>query len=99
MIHHLLQLFAAPIKIDPSKTGVPAVDINAKTLDVALTATFIVVGAIGVLFLVIGAIRYQIANGDQGQLSRAKDTILYAIVGIILTLLAFGIVRVILGIF
>ena len=51
------------------------------------------VGAISVIMLIIGGIRYVVSSGDQNAVQGAKNTILYAIVGIIVAFLAYGIVR------
>ncbi|HET7630579.1 MAG TPA: hypothetical protein VFK03_04360, partial [Candidatus Saccharimonadales bacterium] len=40
------------------------------------------VGAISVIMLIVGGIRYVVSAGDQTQVTAAKNTILYAIVGI-----------------
>jgi len=51
------------------------------------------IGAIAVIMLIIGGIRYVISGGDQAQVTSAKNTILYAIVGIIVAFLAFAAVN------
>lgn len=51
------------------------------------------VGAVAVIMLIIGGIRYVISGGDQSAVTSAKNTILYAIVGIVVALLAYGIVN------
>ena len=51
------------------------------------------VGAISVIMLVIGGIRYVVSGGDQQAVTNAKNTILYAIVGIIVAFLAFAAVN------
>lgn len=51
------------------------------------------VGAVAVIMLIIGGIRYVVSGGDQSAVTSAKNTILYAIVGIIVALLAYGIVN------
>lgn len=56
-----------------------------------------VLGAIAVIAIIIGGIRYTTSNGDQGQLKQAKDTILYAVVGLIVAILAYAIVNFIIG--
>jgi len=48
------------------------------------------VGAISVIMLIIGGIRYVISGGDQNQVTSAKNTILYAIVGIVVAFLAYA---------
>jgi len=51
------------------------------------------VGAISVIMLIVGGIRYIISSGDQAQVTSAKNTIMYAIIGIIVAVLAWGIVN------
>lgn len=48
------------------------------------------IGAIAVIMLIIGGVRYVISGGDQAQVTSAKNTILYAIVGIIVAFLAYA---------
>lgn len=48
------------------------------------------IGAISVIMLMIGGIWYIVSGGDATRVQEAKNTILYAIVGIIVTLLAYA---------
>lgn len=52
-----------------------------------------IVGAIAVIMLIVGGIRYVVSGGDQNAVTAAKNTILYAIIGIIVALLAFAVVN------
>lgn len=56
------------------------------------TFTFII-GAISVLMIIIGGIRYTTSNGDQSAVTSAKNTILYSIIGLIVAMLSYGIVH------
>lgn len=49
-------------------------------------------GVISVIMVVIGGIKYVTSNGDPKGAQSAKNTILYAIIGLVLTLLAATIV-------
>lgn len=51
------------------------------------------VGAISVIMLIIGGIRYVVSGGDQSAVTSAKNTILYAIVGIVIAFLAYAAVQ------
>jgi multisubunit Na+/H+ antiporter MnhB subunit len=57
------------------------------------------IGAVSVIMLIIGGIRYTISQGDSSAVTSAKNTILYAIIGIIVALLAYAIVNFVLGSF
>jgi hypothetical protein len=48
------------------------------------------VGAISVIMLIIGGLRYVVSGGDSSAVSGAKNTILYAIVGIVVSILAYA---------
>jgi quinol-cytochrome oxidoreductase complex cytochrome b subunit len=61
-----------------------------------LNTVFTWVGIIAVIVIIIGGIQYAISQGDPAKVSRAKTTILYAVIGLIVTLLAFAIVNFIL---
>lgn len=52
-----------------------------------------ITGAVSVIMLIIGGIRYVVSNGDAGAVTSAKNTILYAIIGIIVTILAYAVVN------
>jgi len=56
-----------------------------------------IIGAVSVIMLIIGGIRYTVSGGDSAAVTGAKNTILYAIVGIVVALLAFAIVNFVLG--
>ena len=52
-----------------------------------------IVGAIAVIMIVIGGLRYVISGGDASQVQAAKNTILYSLVGIIIAILAYAAVN------
>lgn len=56
-------------------------------------AALYLIGAISVIMLIYGGIRYTISGGDSKGVEAAKNTILYAIVGIIVAVLAYAIVN------
>lgn len=56
-----------------------------------------VIGVAAVLMLIIGGFRYVFSQGNEKAVSGAKDTILYAIIGIVVAILAFAIVNFVIG--
>ncbi len=71
---------------------------NFNTLMTRIINIFsIVVGAISVIMVIIGGFRYIISNGDSNGVSGAKNTILYALVGLVVVLFAQIIVRFVLS--
>lgn len=51
-----------------------------------------IVGALAVIMLIFGGIRYIVSGGDQANVTAAKNTILYAIIGIVVALLSYALV-------
>ncbi len=47
-----------------------------------------IVGSVSVIMIIVGGIRFVISGGDSNGVSSAKKTILYAIVGLVIALLA-----------
>ena len=56
-----------------------------------------IVGAIAVIMIVIGGLRYVTSGGNQNAVTAAKNTILYAIIGIIVAILAYAAINFVLG--
>lgn len=53
----------------------------------------LVVGVISVIMIIIGGLKYITSGGDSGNVSGAKNTILYAIIGLVVVALSQVIVR------
>ena len=53
----------------------------------------LVVGVVAVIMIIIGGLRYITSGGESGSVTGAKNTIMYAIVGLIVVALAQVIVR------
>lgn len=52
-----------------------------------------IIGAVAVIMIIVGGIRYVTSNGDQAHVKAAKDTIMYAIIGLVVAILAYAIVN------
>lgn len=52
-----------------------------------------ILGAVAVIMIVIGGIRYTISQGDSSAVTSAKNTILYSVIGLVVALLAYAIVN------
>ena len=55
------------------------------------------VAIIAVIVIIIGGINYTMSQGDPQKTKKAKDTILYGVIGLIISLLAFAIVNFVLN--
>ena len=55
------------------------------------------VGMIAVVMIIYGGIQYTISAGESGKVKKAKDTIMYGVVGLVVALLAAAIVNFVLA--
>ena len=53
----------------------------------------LIVGIVAVVMIIIGGLKYITSGGDSGNVTSAKNTILYAVIGLIIVVLAQVIVR------
>lgn len=79
-------------------TGENSVSLGVRIKQIVNVLLYIL-GAVAVLMIVIGGMRYTLSGGDAGSIKSAKDTILYASVGLVVAILAFAIVDFVLGSF
>lgn len=52
-----------------------------------------IVGIVAVIMLIIGGIKYVVSGGDSKKVTDAKNTVLYAIIGLVISFLAYAIVN------
>jgi len=58
-----------------------------------------VIGAVSVVMLIIGGVRYTISQGDSSAVTSAKNTILYSVIGLVVAILAYAAVNFVIGSF
>ncbi|MBF1035446.1 MAG: hypothetical protein HXL12_01995 [Candidatus Nanosynbacter sp.] len=103
--------FAGKVKCpngtDAGANGLAGCDkLNANTankndlMEQANTIINVIIGVIGfvaVAFIIFGGVQYTTSAGDPGKVKKAKDTILYGIIGLVVSMLAFAIVNFVLA--
>lgn len=67
-----------------------SLESNIKTI---VNMMLFILGAVAVVMIVIGGIKYTTSNGDASSIKGAKDTILYSVVGLVVAILAYAIVN------
>jgi len=96
---NLLKLFAdsttpgtatTPGGIDPVAGGSNTLEDNVVNI---INGIIAVLGLVAVIVIIIGGVGYMTSAGDAGKVKKAKDTILYGVIGLIVCVLAFAIVN------
>lgn len=67
-----------------------------KTIEYIIDLLLFLAGSIAIIVIVIAGLRYVTSSGDPQTASKAKNTIIYAIVGLVVAILSYAIVNFIL---
>ena len=86
-----------PKTLDNQLCKTNAVDLTQGIIKQVINILLTVAGIIAVLMVVIGGIRYVTSDGDSSRASQAKNTILYALIGLIVAVSSYAIVNFVLG--
>ena len=85
---------------DPASSGVtggincgPSSISATQGVQSAINILLYLVGVISLIVVIVGALRYVLSGGNPQATSAAKDTILYAVIGLVVALLAYAIVN------
>lgn len=73
--------------------GANASDRVNRIIRLVINIFSLIVGVIAVIMIIIGGLKYITSGGDSGNITGAKNTILYAIIGLVVVALAQIIVR------
>lgn len=76
--------------------GTSSSDIAGSIQDIINLLLFLA-GIIAVIVIVISGLRYVLSDGDSGQASKAKNTLVYALIGLVVAVMSYAMVNFILG--
>lgn len=69
-------------------------DENAENLIAQLVNVFLyLIGALAVVMIIFSGIQYVISTGDAGKVAKAKNTLMYSVVGLVVAFIAFALVN------
>ncbi len=81
-----------PNDFDPDLSSLPDASTGKDKINTIVSIAFGIAGALALLFIVIGGLRYILSSGNPETSAQAKNTIVYALVGLVITIAAYGIV-------
>lgn len=79
------------------ETGLPKVDAGTKQVQQILSVTFGIVAALAVLMIVLAGTRLIAAQGNPQEVAKARGTIIYALIGLVIAIIAEAIVAFVIG--
>ena len=83
---------------NPSEYTEPGTENNlAGSIQNIISWVIGVLGLVCVVVMIIGGVNYMTSSGDAGKVKKAKDTILYGLIGLVVCVLSFAIVNFVIG--
>lgn len=70
-----------------------SIDDPSETITNVVNIILWFVGVVCVIMIIVGGIKYATSSGDSGKVTSAKNTILYAVIGLIVAIFAYAIVN------
>lgn len=80
-------------QISADEINVPKGTLPETTIDTVLQTVFLVFGGVAVIVVTVAGLYYVLSQGNPQATARAKNTILYALVGLAVSIFAYTIVR------
>ena len=85
--------FAANGMINVNKVNNGTGNELSSAIIAIINAVVGVLALVCVIVIIIGGVNYMTSSGDAGKVKKAKDTILYGVIGLVICVLAFAIVN------
>lgn len=92
-----LLTFAQGIQPVVAPTGTTNANLVA-AVNLFINGFLVLVALVALVFLIIGGLQYIVSRGDEDAAATAKNTILYAIIGLIVIGLAAAVVNFVIGV-
>lgn len=92
-----LYLAVSNCNTDACEVNLPVVAADGNLVKTVLTLVFGVIGALAVFFVVVGGFKFVTSSGDPQAVSKARGTVIYAVIGLAVAVLAEVIVNFVIG--
>ena len=86
-----MDVFSGPYRGEGQPTSL--FDGSTAIIPRIINLMLFIVGVLAIFMMIYGGIRYVLSGGDNNKVKDAKNTILYAIVGLIVAILGYAIVN------
>lgn len=97
---NIIEIFAVATKnpkLDPGKITNMPTNSAVEILGGVLSGVYFIVGAMAVIIIILAGFSFASASYDPAKVAKAKNAILYSVVGLIVVIIAFFITQFIVG--
>ena len=92
MVNNLLAAWLSKGDVD-----IPQTDITSTKVNDIYSLIFGIAGGIAVIIIILGGVKFITSQGDPQALAKARNTIIYAAIGLAVSVAAFSIVTFVIG--
>lgn len=85
----MMRLFSA---VSANEFDVPKTNLGSNSFETIMQIVFGLAAAVAIIVLLLASLKYVTSQGDPAGVAKAKNAIIYAVIGLIIAASAFGIV-------
>lgn len=78
-------------------SSIPKNNLDATTLQNVLNVVFALAGAIAIAFIIFGGIKFITSQGEAAEIKKARDTILYSVIGLVVVISSYFLISYVIG--
>ncbi|MEI7683328.1 MAG: pilin [Candidatus Saccharibacteria bacterium] len=93
----MINLLLHVADIFPQPSSIPHVEAGPPLIATILKLVFGLAGAISVFVITLAGFQYVLSQGDPQKVAKAKDTIIYAVIGLVVCIVGYALVAFIIG--
>ena len=79
-------------QVNQNQVDLPRADLTQSDFQNTMKIIFGVCGAIAVIFVAYGGLKYIMSQGNPSEATKAKDTIVNALIGLVIVIASYGII-------
>lgn len=92
----MVDMFARGL-ITRDQVNIPTNEVNSNSVQTIYTTIFVVAGGVAVIIIILAGIRFITSQGDSQATAKARNTIIYAAIGLAVSVTAFSFVTFVAG--
>ncbi len=80
------------VTVTPDQLNIPTTELNGGHIHTVLQIVFALASAVALIIIVLSGLQFILSSGDPQKTSKARNTIIYALIGLVVCILSFSIV-------
>lgn len=93
----MIHTFLAEVSVDAGQVGIPTVMANSTTFNAIVGLVYTVIAALSVFYIVRAGLLFVTSGSDPSSVKSARETLLYAIIGLVASTTVFVIIQFVIG--